>query len=39
MFLPLLAVGLCVFGCAILTSEGSWTLSPVYVCVLKAVGL
>ena len=37
MFLPLPAVGLCVFCCAIRTSEGSWTLSPVYVCLPKAV--
>ena len=39
MFLPLPAVGLCVFGCAILTSEGSWTLSLAYVFLPKAVGL
>ena len=39
MFLPLPAVGLCVCGYAILTSEGSWTLSPVYICLPKAVEL
>ena len=39
MFLLLPVVGLCIFGCAILTSEGSWTLSPVYVCLPKAVKL
>ena len=39
MFLLLPAVGLCIFGCAILTSEGSWTLSPVYICLPKAVKL